>query len=61
MNAPQYLPKIGSGFLPPDAVRRLKEVAATENPPEDPTARIRAINEADLWVRSVYPQYFRKV
>lgn len=59
MNSPQYLPKVGSGFLPPDAARRLKE-AATNNPSLDPMERLRAINEADAWVKATYPQYFRK-
>ena len=54
------LPKVGSGFLPRDAQARLKAAAATENTPEDPTARIRAVNAASEWVKATYPQYFNK-
>ena len=56
----EKLPKVGSGYLPEAAVRRLQQAAATPIPSDDPLARIKAINEAAHWVKATYPQYFRK-
>jgi len=39
---------------------RLQRAAATPIPSGDPLARIRAINEAERWVKATYPQYFKK-
>jgi hypothetical protein len=48
------------GLLPYDARLRLKKAGATKKSRNDPLARIRALNEAEAWVKSTYPQFFKE-
>lgn len=48
-----------SQALPPDASARLQRAAKTPIPPDDPLARVKAIEQAAQWARLKYPRYFR--
>ena len=58
MTSRKFYEKIGE--LPSEAQARLKAAATVENTPEDPAARIKAINAASEWVKATFPNYFRK-
>jgi hypothetical protein len=48
-----------AGMLPPMARRMLAEAASTENTPNDPLARQRAIEHATEQVKQLFPRYFK--
>lgn len=47
-------------ILPLDAIKRLREAAETDIPPNNPEARIEAIDRATAWVKEKYPKFFKK-
>jgi hypothetical protein len=47
-------------LLPEDARSMLQRAACTPNPPDDPLARQKAIEEANRRVRRMYPEYFQQ-
>lgn len=49
-----------SKLLPEDARAILQRASATRIPPDDPLARLKAIEEAYARVRRMYPQFFNK-
>lgn len=48
------------GLLPPDAQRKLQEAAATPNTERDPLARLKAIEDAQRWIRKTYPNVLKE-
>ncbi len=48
-----------SGLLPADARAALVRAAQTPIPPNDPHARVRAVEAAADWVRTKYPHLFK--
>jgi len=48
-----------ASVLPSEAILLLQKAARTPVPEHDPLARERAINEATLKVKHLYPQFFK--
>lgn len=46
--------------LPPAAVSMLQRAAQTPITPEDPLARVKAVEQASTRVRREYPQFFKE-
>lgn len=49
-----------SRVLPLPAAVKLRKASLVLNTEKDPNAQTKAVNEAIRWVRSEYPQYFKK-